>query len=80
MASDFTGQVRQDLLVTIKSNQSINSLKSGETYDIILVKGEMEKTKFNCSQQKLLVQNAFSEPFILGLFVEITNFINLNFF
>ncbi|UXI19837.1 Histone H4 [Sarcoptes scabiei] len=61
VASDFTGNLYQDLLITLKASND-------HFYEIVLVKGSNvnSKTIFNCSQRSsVLVRNAISEPFIL---------------
>nr|XP_046910247.1 T-cell immunomodulatory protein-like [Dermatophagoides farinae] len=60
IASDFTGHMHQDLLITVKST------KFKSRYDIILVNGNTTAEEFNCNERKkILINNAKSEPFIL---------------
>lgn len=59
-ASDFTGRMHQDLLITVENQSPISK------YNIILVYGNTTAEEFNCDQQIILIENASSEPFILG--------------
>ncbi|OTF73364.1 hypothetical protein BLA29_010782 [Euroglyphus maynei] len=69
VATDFTGRMHQDLLITVKS---ILSSSSELRFNIILVYGNTTATEFNCDHhQRTLITNAISEPFILGTFYPI---------
>lgn len=59
--SDFTGQSRLDLLVTVKNE---NAKKNEQLFRIFLASGGPEDKK--CDQRKQLLENALSEPFVLG--------------
>ena len=60
VGSDFTGRIMLDLLITTKQPESLY-------YEILLVNGQLEFSTFDCSNRTLLIKEALTEPFVIGM-------------